>query len=91
MENGLEGPRFGITVNRKVGGAVVRNRVKRRLREIYRRWGDRTKLPAVDIVLHARPSAPQASYSQLAQEVEKQLARLIGAPEECRSGPPLGC
>src|SRR5262249_38264316 len=48
--------RFGVTVSRKVGGAVVRNRVKRWIRESCRRMQD--QLPAgVDLVVVARPSA----------------------------------
>ena len=47
--------RVGITVSSKVGGAVVRNRVKRKLREAIRH--EIAGLPAVDLVLVARPSA----------------------------------
>ena len=51
--------RMGITVSRKVGGAVVRNRVKRWIRECYRRR--RTEFPAqVDFVVVARSEAGQA-------------------------------
>jgi ribonuclease P protein component len=83
LANELAGPRLGITVTRKVGGAVVRNRVKRRLREIYRRWSDQPQLPALDIVIHAKPSAARATFSELATEVERQLASLP-VPRGCR-------
>ena len=49
-------PRFGITVSRKVGGAVERNRVKRWVRESYRRLRSLAP-PATDLVVIARPSA----------------------------------
>ena len=50
--------RLGVTVSSKVGGAVVRNRVKRWLREAFREVAG--ELPAVDLVVIARPSAPRA-------------------------------
>ncbi len=56
--------RFGITVSRQVGGAVVRNRVKRRLREIWRRFC--YLLPSDnDIILVAKRSAASADYISL--------------------------
>lgn len=67
-------PRFGLTVSRKVGNAVVRNRVKRSLREAIRKgW---SALTAVDVVFIARPSAATASSMQLASEVEAVFAHL---------------
>jgi ribonuclease P protein component len=69
--------RLGLTVSRKVGGAVQRNRVKRWIRECYRRMKD--TLPAgVDIVVVARPSAATAGYEPTAQELAT-LARRLGA------------
>lgn len=67
--------RFGLTVSTKVGGAVVRNRVKRRLREIYRQ--NRAHWPeSMDIVIIARKAAADAEYSVLAQDVSAWLAWL---------------
>ena len=60
--NGLEQCRVGFAVGRPVGGAVVRNRVKRRLREIVR------ALPLArghDVVIAARPASRDASFGEL--------------------------
>jgi ribonuclease P protein component len=66
--------RIGFSVSKRVGGAVVRNRVKRRLREAARR-----KVTALaagwDIVIAARPSAAQAPYTALDAELRELLAR----------------
>lgn len=74
--NDLGHPRLGITASRKVGGSVVRQRLKRRLREIYRRWPGRSSLPAVDLVLHVHPAAAAADFAALATEMLRQLAGL---------------
>jgi len=68
------GARFGITVTRKVGNAVTRNRIKRVLRETCRRAGDR--FPGdVDIVIVARHSAvgrgTDAALTELAHLAQK--------------------
>ena len=57
--------RVGITVGKKLGGAVVRNRVRRRLREVYRLHEDRF-LPGWDIVVVARSRCIKADFSVLA-------------------------
>ncbi len=56
--------RVGITVSKKLGCAVVRNRVRRRLREIYRLHEDRFQ-PGWDIVVVARSRAVHANFSDL--------------------------
>jgi ribonuclease P protein component len=69
--------RFGVTVSRKVGGAVVRNRVKRWIRESCRRMQD--QLPAgVDLVVVARPSAAGAGYGPTARELATLARRVRG-------------
>ena len=75
MPNRLPGPRLGTTVSRKVGGAVTRNRVRRRIKEIYRRWKGREELPALDLVVHAKPQAGGADFTRLSRELESHLRR----------------
>jgi ribonuclease P protein component len=66
-------PRLGLAVSRKVGGAVVRNRVKRRLREIFRR--DRGLLPEpLDIVVVPQAGADLLTFAEL----REQFLRAVG-------------
>lgn len=69
-------PRLGITASRKVGKAVIRNRLKRRVREVYRRSPLRGELPPVDLVVHLEPSAAGADFGKLAKELEGFLGRV---------------
>ena len=56
--------RLGVTVSRKVGNAVVRNRIKRCIREIFR-TNQRTIPPHYDLVVNVKRSAATAPYPQL--------------------------
>lgn len=56
--------RVGITVSKKLGKAVVRNRVRRRIREVYRLNEDRFT-PGWDIVIVARSRAVEVSFQKL--------------------------
>lgn len=56
--------RVGVTVSKKLGKAVVRNRVRRRLREVYRLHESRF-LPGWDIVVVARRRAITATFPEL--------------------------
>jgi ribonuclease P protein component len=80
VPGGGAGPRLGITVGRKVGGSVVRHRLKRWVREVYRQWPGRAALPARDLVFHLRPGAASADYAVFRGEIERLLAALAAAP-----------
>ncbi len=74
LPNGRAGARFGLVVSRKVGNAVVRNQVKRWLREAVR--GHRRGLTGQDVVLIARSSAATAGLHSLECEVVAAFAQL---------------
>lgn len=65
--------RLGLTVGTKIGGAVVRNRIKRRIREIYRLEEPLLK-PGFDLVVVARSRAKTADYRTLERELKKAFA-----------------
>jgi ribonuclease P protein component len=67
------GRRVGFSVGKKVGGAVVRNLVKRRLRAIAAEHWD--ALPEADIGLLARPAAAHVDYFALNQAVEELIVK----------------
>jgi len=56
---------------------VVRQRLKRRVREIFRRWERRGELPALDLVFNLKPSAAEAGFEELRSEIERQLASVL--------------
>jgi len=86
LPNDLPYSRFGFTVNSRIGNAVRRNRIKRRLREILRLQQDDLQ-PGWDIVLIARQPIRSADY----QEMEIACARLLRRAQlfrvdSCQSG-----
>lgn len=72
MPNDLPSSRTGITVSKNVGGAVVRNRIRRRLHEILYRS---RPFAALDLVFSARRGAAQANFWQLQHAVETLISR----------------
>lgn len=73
--NGGEGMRYGITVTKKIGNAVVRNRMKRRFRELLRAALPERGLPDHDHVLIGREGGIERDFGQLAAELEIALQR----------------
>jgi len=71
--------RFGLTVSKRVGNAVVRNKVKRRLRDILRHH--KTVLGGLDVVWIARQEAAKASYKDLQQDVLMLMERILRSRE----------
>lgn len=82
----LDGPedpgqpaRVGFIVSRGVGGAVVRNRVRRRLRHLVRERLDALP-PASTLVVRANPAAAEASYDELRADLGRCLERVSPPP-----------
>ncbi len=75
--------RWGLAVSRRVGNAVVRNRVKRKIRENIRHMSCKTGL---DVIVSARPAAADADSESLRSSLHK-LARRAGlTPPSAKSG-----
>lgn len=72
LPNGLTYNRLGISVSKKVGNSVVRNKVTRRIRESYRLSESRTAAGS-DIIIIARTSANTATYAG----IDKALRQLM--------------
>ena len=70
------GPRLGLSVSRRVGGAVDRNRVKRVLREAF--WAEAERLPDTsDYVVVARPDARELAQREGADGMRGALSELV--------------
>lgn len=69
------GIRFGVTVTKKIGNAVVRNRMKRRFRELLRTALPESGLPDHDHVLVGRAGGVERDFQTMADELAKALDR----------------
>jgi ribonuclease P protein component len=72
--NDLDHPRVGITVSSRVGKAVVRNRIRRRLREALRARLSSMNV-GYDLLVVARPSSARASWNELCTALDVLLQR----------------
>ncbi len=79
-EKGVSEPRLGVSVSRKVGGAVVRNQVKRILKEIFRSYQDRLA-PGYDYVIIARPGLADFIGKSQFNEVVEMIGDLFRRAE----------
>jgi ribonuclease P protein component len=68
--------RLGIIASRRLGGAVVRNRAKRRLREVFRRQRDAPARVTLDVVVIPRRELLTASFPSVEAEFRAALGRL---------------
>ena len=88
--NGGEAIRFGITVTKKIGNAVVRNRMKRRFRALVRALLPDAGLPGHDHVLIGREGGLERDFALLCAELLAALARAAegkGDPPRKKPGP----
>lgn len=76
LKNDLPNNRLGITVSRKVGKTVTRNRIKRRLRDIFRQNKELVR-PSCDIVVNVKRSAGSAAYSMLEEDFKRTAQRWV--------------
>lgn len=74
-KNGSQKNRVGLTVSKKLGHAVQRNRIRRRLREVYR-LHEAEFLPGCDLVVVARSRAAEASFDTLTAAYLSAAAKL---------------
>jgi ribonuclease P protein component len=74
VADGSGPPRVAFAVGRRAGGAVARNRVRRRLREVARR----SSLPGGDWLIGAGPGAASASFAELSGWVSAAVSTLVG-------------
>ncbi len=82
-DEGLQ--RLGVTTTRKIGGAVLRNRCRRRLREIFR-LRDQASLEGVgfDVVLNVKPTVATAEYQEIVAAFSQLLLRFRQAVEKAK-------
>jgi ribonuclease P protein component len=74
LRTDLEVTRFGLATSRKLGGAVVRNRLRRRLREALRALAPSFQ-PGWDVLIIARPALVTATHEELTGTVARLLRR----------------
>lgn len=79
-------PRFGFTITKKIGSAVVRNRVRRRLRALVASLDPAQVKDGCDYVLVVRPAAVGRAFRDLRADLEQALARVNRPQAHARRG-----
>ena len=74
LRTDLEASRFGLSTGRRLGNAVIRNRVRRRLREALRVMAPSFQ-PGWDVLIIARPALVEADHDALVGGLRRQLTR----------------
>lgn len=82
MDDGAE-PRYGLTASKKVGGAVVRNRARRRLRAAAEMMIPAHVADSYDLVLIARKTTVDRPFAGLLEDLETALKRVGAWREGC--------
>jgi ribonuclease P protein component len=82
-------PRFGFTVTKKLGNAVLRNRIRRRLKEALRRAPVLSAQPGHDYVILAQAAALTEDFAHLQQQISQAIADIHAAAPRKRSTPPM--
>lgn len=82
----VTGPRFGFTVTKQIGNAVVRNRMRRRLREAVRLTAAVHARSDYDYVLIGRGAALDRDFQELTRDLETALARVHAAKRPQQRG-----
>ena len=72
--------RFGFTASKALGGAVLRNRARRRLKEAVRIVGPEHAVPGYDYVLIARAGTVQRRFTEITRDLERALTKVHQAP-----------
>jgi ribonuclease P protein component len=77
--------RFGFTATKSLGGAVLRNRARRRLKEAVRLVAPKHAMPGYDYVLIARAGTVQRPFAEITRDLERALAKVHQAPRPRRA------
>jgi ribonuclease P protein component len=72
----IVGPRFGFTITKKIGNAVTRNRIRRRLKAAFAAGAAKQACPSCDYVIVARSAAFDRPFALLLEDVTRAFAAL---------------
>lgn len=84
-----DAPRFGFTITKKIGNAVVRNKIRRRLRAIVAGLDADQARAGSDYVIVVRPAAVSSTFADLARDLNEAFRR-VHKPRRGKSTPPPG-